>query len=359
MKTFKKYPSTIQFSGAVKHVRDHCKYHNLPLPTLKMRGSIKLHGTNAAVGFSDGDLWFQSRENIITYEKDNAGFATWGEQNANTWKKIYDIVTSTELLDHDAFYIYGEWFGASIQKGVALSQIPEKKFGIFKMVFVNFRTKVIKRMLDGVEIEEEVDADEHFEIDPCNYHEQINAMLPNVVVIDYIVPPVEVMIDFAAPDKVQNKLLEMVLAIEAECPVGKYFGVSGIGEGVVFSCDEVDWLPKFKCKGELHSASKVKTVRELTEAEIASKENASEFVEYACTENRLQQGIDKLGEMGLDVDIKSMGAYLKWLVNDCITEEKEVLLKSGIDKKDVCPRLSDKGRQWFLNYLNAEMGIAA
>jgi hypothetical protein len=30
---------------------------------------------------------------------------------------------------------------------------------------------------------------------------------------------------------VQNKLLELVLAIEAECPVGKYFGFSGIGEG--------------------------------------------------------------------------------------------------------------------------------
>ena len=27
----------------------------------------------------------------------------------------------------------------------------------------------------------------------------------------------------------------MVLEVEAECPIGKHFGVSGIGEGIVFA----------------------------------------------------------------------------------------------------------------------------
>lgn len=358
MKTFNKYPSTIQFSGAVKQVRDHCKYHNLPLPTLKMSGSIKLHGTNAAIGFNKDGVWFQSRENIITYEKDNAGFATWGTQNLQTLKAIYDIIVSENDIAHDAFYIYGEWFGSSIQKGVALNQINEKKLGIFKMVFVNFKTKITKMFVDGVEVEQEVDADEHFEIDPCKYHLRINSLLPNVVVIDSIVPPVEVVVDFAAPHLVQNQLLELVLAIEKECPVGKYFGFSGIGEGIVFSAREVDWLPKFKCKGELHSVSKVKTVRELTEAEITSKANAVDFVEFACTENRMKQGIDKLGEMGLSVDIKSMGAFLKWVGSDILAECKDVLIESKIERKDVMPIISDKSRNWFLTYLDSEMGIA-
>lgn len=359
MHTFKKYPSTNQFSGAVKHVRDHCKYHNLPLPTLKVSGSVKLHGTNAAIGFNENDVWFQSRENLITYEKDNAGFATWGTQNLDILKEIYSIIVSENNLEHDAFYIFGEWFGGNIQQGVALSQLNVKKFGIFKMIFVKFKTKIVKKLIDGVDIEEEVNADETYEIDPCNFHSRINTLLPNVVVIDYIVPPVEVTIDFENPHLVQNQLLELVLGVEKECPVGKYFGFSGIGEGLVFSCNEVDWFPRFKCKGELHSASKVKTVRELTSAEIASKANSVEFVEYACTENRLKQGIDKLVEMGLTVDIKSMGAYLKWVGQDILKEEMDVLIESKIERGDVMPAIANKARNWFLNYLNSELGLAA
>ena len=338
MKTFRKFPSIVQYSGVVKQVRDHCKYHGLPLPTLNFTGSIKKHGSNGGIGFSpDGDIWFQSRERVLSYDSDNAGFCTWGEQNLRTFKEIYEIVVSENNLDHDYFYIFGEWCCGSIQKGVALNQIQEKKFGIFEMVFVK-----------GEEI---------YEINPYNYHLRINTMIPNVFVTDYIVPPIELSIDFAAPHLVQNFLLEETTKVGDECPVGKYFGVSGIGEGLVWSTDDVDWLPLFKTKDERHSSSKVKTVHELTEAEITSKANAVEFVEYACTENRLHQGVDKLGEMGLDVDIKNMGTFLKWIGQDILSECKDVLLESRIDRKDVMPAVAAKSRQWFLNYLNSEMGI--
>ena len=357
MKTFKKYHSTIQFSGVVKHVRDHCKYHNLPLPTLKFSGSTKLHGTHGTICYNpQGETWFQSRENIVTYEKDNAGFATWGEQNLSIIKEIYSIIISENNLDHDAFYISGEWFGSSIQKGVAIAQLKEKKFGIFKMEFVKFKTKTI---MSAEGIEEEIPDNDVFDIDPCNYHSRINTLLSNVVVIDYIVPPVEIEIDFNNPSLMQNRLLEETLKVENECPVGKYFGIaSGCGEGLVFSCTEDDYnLPRWKTKGEKHSVSKVKTITELTAAEIASKANALEFVEYACTENRLNQGIAKLGEMGLDVEMKNMGEFLRWLFSDIMKEEIEVLIKSKIAKKDVAPRISDKGRNWFINYIDKTLDL--
>lgn len=347
--TFKKFSSIVQFSGVVKQVRDHCKWNNIPLPTLTFSGSAKIHGTNAGIGFSpdgtiytDSKVWFQSRENLITYEKDNAGFANWGEQNISTWKEIYKIICDEESIDHDAFYIFGEWFGASIQKGVAVSQLKEKHFGIFKMVFVKGTGE------DATEFV--VDLEKY-------YFEFFTKYIPNVHVIDEIVPTQTITIDFAEPHLVQNKLLELTLAVEAECPVGKYFGISGVGEGLVWTTKDVDWLPKFKTKGEAHQSSKVTTVRELTEAEITSKENAKEFLDYACSQNRLEQGISKLGEMGLPVEIKSMGAYLRWLFNDIVSEEKDVLLKSKIDKKDVGGLISDKGRNWFLNYLNSQIGI--
>ena len=53
----------------------------LPKPVLRFVGTIKLHGSNASCCFNDIDgLWAQSREDIITPEKDNAGFAFFVEQ---------------------------------------------------------------------------------------------------------------------------------------------------------------------------------------------------------------------------------------------------------------------------------------
>lgn len=350
MKNFKKYPSTVQYSGVVKQVRHYCNWNKLPLPTLNFSGSVKINGSNGAIGFKpDGEIWFQSRENLITCEKDNAGFATWGSQNLSELRVIYEHIASTNKIEHDSFLIYGEVFGASIQKGVAVSQLKEKKFGIFKMLFLKHKTKIVN--------DEEVGDKITTEIDSVLYHDFINNLLPTVVVIDAIVSPVQLTIDFTQPHLAQNKLLELTLSVEEECPVGKFFGISGVGEGLVFSCKDVSWLPRWKVKGEKHSVTKVKVMHELTDAEIASKENATEFVEYACTENRLMQGIDKLKEMGLDVEVKSMGAYLKWIGTDILQECGDVLTKSGIERKDVMPLVSQKAKDWFFAHINRLIGV--
>ena len=71
---FQKFPSIEQFRTVIKYVN---KY--LPgVTTLKYKGTVKLHGTNAAIGvLKDGTVYFQSRNSIITPENDNAGFATF------------------------------------------------------------------------------------------------------------------------------------------------------------------------------------------------------------------------------------------------------------------------------------------
>lgn len=328
---FKKFPSIVQFSNVVKHVRDNCKFHNKPLPTIEFSGSVKLHGTNSGLGFSKDKIWYQSRERLLSYESDNAGFAMWGMSNEDSLKKIYTHICDKENIEHDSFYIFGEWCGPSIQKGVSVSQLPEKKFAIFEMVFVK--------------------ADQEFKIDHVIYHKFINDLLQNVVVIDAIVKPLTVTIDFNEPSSVQNFLLEETLKVEEECPFGKYFGISGVGEGIVYTSCDCD-LPKFKVKGEKHSSSKVKTLHELTEAEISAKASAKEFVDFALSENRLKQGISKLEEMGHEVSVKSMGHYLKWVGNDILEECKDTLIESGLERKVVMPVIADKAKFWYFNYLN-------
>lgn len=224
-----------------------------------------------------------------------------------------------------------------IQKSVAVNQLDKKHFGLFSLVAVVHGEIESIRRIDLSEVK------------------GLTVALPNVHIISEITPVYEIVIDFSKPELHQNQLLELTLDVENECPVGKYFGVSGTGEGIVWSCTgNPDWT--MKTKGEAHSASKVKTVRELTEAEITSKANSTEFVEFACTENRLLQGIDKLKEMGLEIDIKSMGPFLKWIGSDILSECKETLLASGIERKDVMPRIADKSRNWFITYIDTHHG---
>jgi ferritin len=105
-------------------------------------------------------------------------------------------------------------------------------------------------------------------------------------------------------------------------------------------------------KSEKHSSSKVKTLKEIAAVDIEKLNSIKELVDQAVTENRLNQGIDKLGEMSLEIDIKNTGAYIKWVVGDVIKEEKDTIIASGFDVKEIMPHVSEKAKKFWMNYLN-------
>lgn len=136
--------------------------------------------------------------------------------------------------------------------------------------------------------------------------------------------------DYHKPEEVVQHLVEITNAVEKECPFGKTFGVSGIGEGVVWIWEEKEssryW---FKVKGEEHAVTKVKTLKELSETEKEHLKNISNFVSGVTTESRLRQGLDYLREMNLEKSIKNIGTYIKWVVNDVIKEESDTMKELG------------------------------
>jgi hypothetical protein len=73
--------------------------------------------------------------------------------------------------------------------------------------------------------------------------------------------------------------VEITMAVEAECPVGRFFGVlSGVGEGVVWK--PVDPLYNegrfwFKVKGEKHSVTMIKQRKEIAPSDSAGPPRAS------------------------------------------------------------------------------------
>jgi hypothetical protein len=179
---------------------------------------------------------------------------------------------------------------------------------------------------------------------------------PNVVRNIYSIydfPTYEIDIDFKFPEIAQNKMIEITEAVESECPVGKHFGVSGIGEGVVWTCVSDGWNDSgtwFKVKGEKHSASKVKT---LAAVDVEAVENMRAFIESVVTEARLEQGLDNLvREQLLPFEMKSLGDFIRWVYNDVLKEEMDTIVANQIDTKKLGSAVANVARPWYIKKFN-------
>jgi hypothetical protein len=321
----KKFQSIEQFRNIVKTVRTNHDYkgkdengdsiynHDSNYPVLTFQGTVKLHGTNASVIFYKDKMEFQSRERVLSITQDNAGFM-FNYVNYD-WTNILKLI-NTEFTEYIG--IYGEWCGEGIQKGVAISELPK--------MFVIFGISVDNVWIDL----------DHSIRDKENRIFNITQF-----------PTYTIDIDFNNPELSQNRLIKMTEEVEKECPVGKYFGISGIGEGIVFSCIS-DQTLRFKSKGEKHSVSKVKVLNSVDEEKVNS---INEFVDNVVTENRLLQGISYFKENNIAIENSNTGDFIRWVIGDIVKEELDTMKANNIDIKSVNGKIANKARLFFLNYI--------
>lgn len=344
MKKHISFPSIDQFRNIVANVNRQFNFvglddngdaiydHTKIKPTLTFKGTVKLHGTNAGVCYNTIDgLWVQSRENIITPEQDNAGFAFFVEANKAHFFQLMDTIVDRLHIDTtlNTISIYGEWCGGNIQKGVGIINLP-KSFFIF-----------------GVKITPNVDANDLEDVKKNPAYWVDSTFLRNNQARIYNINDFqtwEMDINFNEPEMSQNKLSELTIAVENECPVAKAFGFSGVGEGIVWTTEFKGVVHRFKVKGEKHSASKVKTLAAVDTEKI---NGIKEFVEYAVTESRFNQGIEKTFTNGEPIDIKKMGALMKWIIDDIIKEEMDTMSANKLEPKDIGKYVSTKVREMF------------
>lgn len=359
--TFMAWPSIEAFHHIRKFIRVdpgewwHKRELLAGTSTVSYKAKVKLHGTNAAVQVhSNGTIVCQSRESIITPEKDNAGFARWVMSNKDAWQEAADYV------------VYGEWIGPGIQKNVAVSQIPKKVFAVFAARQLNKPENLIVEpdelsllvygipdvyvlpwyqgsMLDSAEKDAEKFFDRTIEIDWKQTDEELTQAI--------------------AP------INDWVMAIEANDPwVEKTFGVKGTGEGLVFypvseahknSFEHFTNLC-FKAKGEKHkNIATAKPVQ--VSAEAAASIEA--FVNMVVTPARLEQGARAiLGEHkhedalkclfcttgALNYDMKNTGKFVAWVSADVEKETQDELAASGLTFKQVQKNITDRARTWYL-----------
>ena len=355
MSKFSKYPSIEQFRTVIRNVQHTTQYQGQDadgnaimnryaiLPTLKFKGTVKLHGTNAGVGynFSDTSYWCQSRENIITPEKDNAGFATFVYSKNNEFADIFNQIvvgllssdSGIDITQYSGCVIYGEWCGGNIQKSVALNQLP-KMFVVFGIKLLAINDEEANIWLSDEFVQATIqDQPEH------------------KIYVIFNFPSFELDIDFNDPQLSTNQLVEITNAVEAKCPVGATLGVEGIGEGVVWKCDVAPYTGSgfmFKVKGEQHQSSKVKT---LAPVDIERVNTINECVENLVTENRLKQGLEYMLLNGFELTTEHTGVFIKWVIGDCVKEDLDTIVGSGLDVKSVSGAISKKAKNWFFDNL--------
>lgn len=366
------FPSIEQYRTVIKYVNDRAARRQVPRPKLAFHGTVKLHGTNASiVANSDGEYWAQSRSTVITPEADNAGFAAFAHRS-----DIKAVLTAVALNAENAFFashdwverypvdvaVYGEWCGGNIQSGVALNKLG-KMFVIFAI-----------RLLSKDDDERKSiwlmpwDVEKAFE----SVAQEVNGRwitfghVDNIASFELPVYCIEkfktwhLEVDFVDPAATQNELVRITTEVEAECPVGAAFGVSGVGEGVVWTCVgdasrpstgeptviQIDDLV-FKVKGEKHSDTKVKTVGAV---DIERLNSIKELAESFITDHRLEKGLAFLQETGVaDVyDVKNIGPFLKWVGTDIIKEETDTIVGNGFEVKDVTKAINNLAKEWFL-----------
>lgn len=286
---------------------------------------VKLHGTNSAIQWTpEGDIVCQSRSNIITPENDNAGFARWVKENEAELKKF---------SFNSGFIVYGEWCGPGIQKGVAISQIPNRVFAIFALRPMNSNNDTLL-------------------VEPSQIAQFIGDLkVPGMHILPWYGSPIN--IDWAKlPTEFVNEttiINQWVESIETNDPwVEQTFGVKGTGEGLVlYPVSEAhqgynafkDLV--FKAKGEKH-----KNVKTAAPAQVdpAIANGIDSFVEMVLTPARLEQGVNAVG--GLDV--KLTGKFVGWCLGDVQKENTDELEASGLTWNQVQKSLTDKARLWYL-----------
>lgn len=349
MKEFIGFGSIGQFRNIVKDITHVTRFSGqdkegnniydsvIKLPTITIHGTEKIHGTNANVLYSNSTgLYVQSKNNIITIEKDNMGCAYFVEQRKDSF---IDIILEQSLyygidLDKNIIILDFEFAGGSIQKISAVTGGSKSAF-IFKYFRVmNIETKEVDRYV----------------VQNFKYLEYNN--IYNLQ--DFKTYTLEV--DFERPDLANNEFVKLIEEIENESPVGKQLGFSNnVGEGIVWEFEYEGKLYTFKTKGEKHSNSKVKTLKKV---DNELEQNKIDFANYACNSNRLVQGWNEVFGTNNEINLPStkfIGDFLRWVQKDIIKEELDIMLESNLEHKQVSGLINTVARRWFFEQLDKEI----
>jgi hypothetical protein len=337
-----------QFTGKVDEQGASVLDTSIPLPKLRFRGTVKLHGCNAGVIYDalTGELASQGREIILTPELDGYKFYPFALEREDLFKSLCRQLAAIRTPEIEAFLaknpgakfaVFGEWCGQGVQKKCAVGKL-EKLFVIFRAGFAGALPDETSR-----------DDRPFMWIPPAQVAAAVATEGFGDARIFHIegFPVYDRVVDFNNPDAFLAEAAELTAQVEQRCPVGAAFGIDGIGEGIVWECVEPGWThPRFtfKVKGEKHKVSKTDNTTKV-DPEVAA--NVEKFVEMTATAARMEQGQSVLAARGVNLDKSTIGEFLGWVARDILKEEADLIAAANVDVKLLTKAINKAATAWL------------
>lgn len=304
---FLKFPKIGKFQDALKEMRKNEMTEITYLITPKM------HGTNAALAFKDGELQHcQSRNRILSVLRDNAGFAEFVTQHTEALEEAFK--------DEGEYYIFGEWIGPSTIKGAAVGALDQRYFVAFQKCKNN-------------------------QWNPVDYIHSEDSQIRSV---SEFFPKLEYSVKVDKRHEVYDELMEITKAITINCPVA--YGLEnvehGVGEGLVGSTPGDNPGLWFKIVGDKHKNGKGSKTK-LSDTDYEAITDADAFTLVFFDEGRLEQGLDYMREMLIEDSIKNTGEFIKWANKEFEEEGLKDYLEQGLEGKLAKRSISKRCGKWF------------
>ncbi|KAK4553351.1 hypothetical protein LTR86_009652 [Recurvomyces mirabilis] len=311
-----------------------------PLP---FTGTVKLHGTHADIlipASTSEDLVYQSRNRAnLTPESDNLGFAAFcskreaairllGERVRKRWRSLHPAAPAGKE-NGGILMLAGEWIGKGVQRDVAISQL-ERCWVICSLRLLGVLTNTGDDGGDGDAGDAAATVWEHIQ----HYHD---LGLPTERIYNISCGGFH-HITYSLADQGEAFLAKakaLTLEVGACCPFAKALGVTGAGEGLVWTPAPDSPLPnqanfwlKTKAEQFLSAASLPKPAQIPATDQLT---RAQAFAAKHCTKERLQQAWDYLRRMDEDFHKKGLPLFLNWLQYDIGQEEKMEIRELGLN----------------------------
>lgn len=328
----KKFTEIDRFRTVVKGVHRYSFDRGQALPKYNYTGTVKLHGTNAGVRRTpSGKIVPQSRNRILDVTCDNYGFAAFVDAQREVFIKMFELIGNQS----DDITVYGEWCGRGIQDTVAIAQLD------------------LHYVIFGLSIN-----DEYVPLHISNQKEFAQKFNSAGIYNILQVPSYSVEVDFSEPDAAILEMNRLTDEVEECCPWGKFRGVEGIGEGIVWIPDAYPEVSDlwFKTKGGKHSGgNKVRGIKATKSVEEVNSIN--ECMDLVLPEWRLKQGISYLKENYVPIEHRAIGEYLKWISQDILKEEIDTITENGLEWKDMHKPINRRARQYILDVINNDFSV--
>lgn len=318
---FVKFPSI----GHLKNLRKKLPYVWLPDSITQQgnsevwyEGTVKLHGQNCAiVSRPEEELQYQSRNLILDGTKGFARFCI--DRNPVIDNLISEV---RRRSGGKTVAIFGEYCGPGIQKGVGISQQPDKFFVIF-----------------GVKVDSDWQRPEIWREFRSTEYKIYN-------IRDFEI--FEIKINFTNPEASIAVTQELAERVGRDCPVARVLGTPGKGEGIVFQpkYDEKNMFSSrlwFKAKCDDHSCTRPTNPK--IQKKNDDQEQINDFIESNLNQNRLDNCLETMLERNYHLDKNNTGIFLKILVEDIIDEEGQNIENKLV--KAVKKSISEKGKIWY------------